>query len=59
MQANARTLTEGPITPTLLRFALPMMAAICCSNCTTSPIPSLWGGMWAPTPWPPWGRPIP
>ena len=26
MQANARTLTEGPITPTLLRFALPMMA---------------------------------
>ena len=25
MQTQARTLTEGPITPTLLRFALPMM----------------------------------
>ena len=25
MQTNARALTEGPITPTLLRFALPMM----------------------------------
>lgn len=25
MQTQARTLTDGPITPTLLRFALPMM----------------------------------
>lgn len=54
-----RDLTSGPITRTMLLFALPMTAGNLLQQLYNLVAPSSWGVFSAPAPWRRWGRPIP